>query len=214
MKIYSEIRQSAYNALTANWKPAVLATLILACVYIVIYGIGYCGGQNGSATLSFITFVLNICIFVPLLFIFKIAMLGFYNGYADDTVKNMLDTFKTKYSRYLVLSLLIAVYTFLWGLLLIIPGIIKSYAYAMTPYIAAENPELGAEECINRSMKMMYGHKWELFVLDLTFIGWYLLIIVTCGIASLFVAPYTELARVEFYKELKSEPQIVEAQEV
>lgn len=205
MKIYSEIRKSAYDALVANWKPAVLATLVVFVVSWICQGFNMCGGPNGIASLSVISFLLVVCVLVPLMYVYNVALFGFYNGYQTDVLKTMIDIFKTKFMRYWVLSLLVALYTFLWGLLFIIPGIIKSYAYSMTPFIAAENPELGSDECIERSMKMMYGHKWELFVLDITFIGWWLLCLITFGIAALFVHPYNTLAHIEFYKELKAE---------
>lgn len=204
MKIYSEIRQSAYNALTANWKPAVLAALIFFGISLLNQGINSTGGFCGISSLTFISVIVQFCVIVPLTYAICVAMLGFYNGYTD-AVKNMFDVFKGKYARCMAVSWLTALFTFLWALLFIIPGIIKSYAYAMTPFIAAENPEMGANDCIDASQKMMYGHKWELFVLDLTFIGWWLLCAITFGIALLFVYPYMELAHVEFYKELQAE---------
>ncbi len=88
-------------------------------------------------------------------------------------------------------------------MLLYIPGIIKSYSYAMTYYIAQDEPELSAEKCICKSMDMMKGHKMELFLLDLSFIGWILLCILTGGIALLWVEPYYLSARAAFYEELK-----------
>ena len=81
-------------------------------------------------------------------------------------------------------------FTFLWSLLLIIPGIIKSYAYRMVPYIMADNPQMEATDAITLSRKMMDGEKWKAFVLDLSFIGWYLLGMLACGIGMLFVNPY------------------------
>ena len=95
-----------------------------------------------------------------------------------------------------------------WFLLFIIPGIIKAYAYAMTYYISYDNPELSAEECINRSMKMMYGHKLDLFLLDLSFIGWILLSILTLGVGMLWVTPYMYTSRAKFYEELKMQEQV------
>ncbi len=95
-------------------------------------------------------------------------------------------------------------YTFLWSLLFIIPGIIASYRYAMTPYIMAENPDLTASKAIARSKMMMDGHKGELFILDLTFIGWSLLAALTLNIGNLALNPYKNAARTAFYRELKA----------
>ena len=102
-------------------------------------------------------------------------------------------------------------YCFLWGLLLIIPGIIKSYAYAMTPFIMAENPEMSAKEAIAASNRLMDGHKGELFLLDLSFIGWDLLanftvsinaVSVKLALGNLALNPYKNAARAAFYKDI------------
>ena len=101
-------------------------------------------------------------------------------------------------------------YTFLWGLLLIIPGIVKSYSYAMTPYIMAENPEMTAGEAIKASMELMDGHKGELFTLDLTFIGWNLLSLATLNLGNIWLNPYKNAARTAFYKDLTAANKVYE----
>lgn len=87
-----------------------------------------------------------------------------------------------------------------------IPGIVKSYSYAMSYYIAEDWGNQGysvkGTEAINASKEMMRGHKWELFVLDLSFIGWYILVMITGGLASLFVQPYLLTTRAAFYRNL------------
>lgn len=109
--------------------------------------------------------------------------------------------FGTSFLAYLV----IGICTFLWTCLLIIPGIIKTFSYAMTPYIIADNPEISALDAIDRSKKMMDGHKWELFVLKFTFIGWTLLGLITCGLAFIYVQPYMQVSIANFYENLKIE---------
>lgn len=94
-------------------------------------------------------------------------------------------------------------YTLLWGLLLIVPGIVKSLSYAMTPYIMAEQPELSAGDAIEKSMVMMEGHKLDLFLLHLSFIGWDILAAITAGIGNLVLNPYKNAAITAFYQELK-----------
>lgn len=93
-------------------------------------------------------------------------------------------------------------YTFFWSLLLIVPGIVAAYRYAMTPYILTDHPELTASEAIERSKRMMDGHKGELFVLDMTFIGWRILASICANLGHLFVNPYQSAARAAFYREL------------
>lgn len=97
-----------------------------------------------------------------------------------------------------------ALYTFLWALLFIIPGIVKSFSYAMTPFIMAENPDMTASEAITVSRQLMDGHKGELFWLNLTFIGWSILSAFTLFIGNLFLTPYMNAAYAAFYKDLTS----------
>lgn len=107
-----------------------------------------------------------------------------------------------QYGNGFCLALLTGIYTFLWTLLFIIPGIIATYRYAMAPFIQAEHPEYSASESIAASKKMMSGHKWELFCLDLSFIGWALLCIFTLGIGNIFLNAYKSAAYAAFYREL------------
>jgi len=94
---------------------------------------------------------------------------------------------------------LMNLFIFLWTLLLIIPGIIKSYEYAMVPYILAENPGIDSKRAFELSKEMMQGEKWNYFVLQLSFIGWYLLGLLACCIGVIFVSPYYEATMAEFY---------------
>jgi len=95
-----------------------------------------------------------------------------------------------------------AIYVLLWSLLLIVPGIIAAYRYAMTGYILAENPELSAGEAIDRSKHMMKGNKWRLFCLKFSFIGWSILCSLTLGIGNLWLTPYKQAAVAAFYREV------------
>lgn len=94
-------------------------------------------------------------------------------------------------------------YTFLWSLLLIIPGIIKSYEYRMIPYILAEHPDMPTKQVFAESRAMMKGNKWKAFVLDLSFLGWDLLSILTLGILGIFyVNPYQKMTNAALYEAL------------
>lgn len=103
-----------------------------------------------------------------------------------------------------------SLYVFLWMLLLIVPGIIKAYSYAMTPFIMADHPELSASEAITRSKEMMVGHKLELFVLDLTFIGWVILCALTMNLGYLFLNPYTNAAYAVFYRQISGQQRYID----
>lgn len=113
--------------------------------------------------------------------------------------------FKNSYINVVKVQFLRGLFTFLWSLLFIVPGIIKSYEYRMIPYILAENPGMPSEEVFRISKDMMYGEKWDTFVLDLSFFGWNLLSVFTCGLLSIFyVNPYYDLTNVELYNVLKT----------
>lgn len=119
---------------------------------------------------------------------------------------NMIGTGYTQaWGKSILLNILIGVFTFLWSLLFIIPGIIKSYSYRLSFFILVDNPELSANEALRKSNEMMKGHKWDLFVLDISFIWWYILIIITFGIASVYVAPYINATMTNFYQSLKND---------
>lgn len=104
------------------------------------------------------------------------------------------------------LRLRMDIFTFLWTLLLIIPGIIKSYAYSMSGFILAENSEMTSKEAMKVSEKMMAGNKWRLFCLQFSFIGWQLLCILSLGIGFLWLTPYMNAATAAFYDEISREP--------
>ena len=101
----------------------------------------------------------------------------------------------------IILSVIKNLYIFLWSLLFIIPGIVKSYAYILSEFIALENPEMSASECLRKSQEMMDGHKKELFILDLSFIGWHILCVLSFGIGYLFLNPYIIQTRVQYIDE-------------
>lgn len=92
---------------------------------------------------------------------------------------------------------------FLWSLLFIIPGIIKSYEYCMVPYILAENPEIDCDRVFEISSKMTKGEKWKIFVLQLSFIGWYILGALCCCVGGFFVEPYYEATMAELYQVMR-----------
>lgn len=105
----------------------------------------------------------------------------------------------------ILLGLMQTLYTFLWALLLIVPGIIKSYSYAMSYYLQQDRYNKDWRSCIDDSKEMMVGNKWRLFCLDMSFIGWYIVGAFCLCIGVLWVAPYHQVARANFYEALKAE---------
>lgn len=196
-----EIRAAAKATLSGRWTNPVLCTLVCMIIGCI------CGGISevpNAPVLSLLGVVLYVLVALPYGFGYDVAFLRHVRGEAvDDLVTRPFDAFKD-YGRYLGTSFLVMLFVLLWSLLLIVPGIIMGYAYAMTPYIMKDNPELGAMECIKKSKAMMNGYKWKLFLLDLGFIGWILLCIVTLGIFTLWLSPWMTSARARFYEELKA----------
>ncbi|MDB4867577.1 MAG: rane protein [Cohnella sp.] len=117
-----------------------------------------------------------------------------------------------RYVSVFLLYLLTAIFTALWSILLIVPGIIAMIRYSQAYYILHDHPDISPLEAIRRSKAMMAGHKWQLFVLALSFIGWILLVMITVGIAILWVNPYLMTAFAHFHQELKDRSMPVPAQ--
>jgi uncharacterized membrane protein len=108
-----------------------------------------------------------------------------------------------KFGRNFVAYLLIVVFTLLWSLLLIIPGIIAMLSMSQTFFILADDEKILASDAIKKSKKMMYGHKWQCLCLGARFIGWGLLSILTLGIGFLWLVPYIQVTMAKFYDEVK-----------
>ena len=195
MSKISDFKNRALAQLKGNWTQPVL----LALVYMLI-------SSGVSSIFSFIPFLLPLVllIYIPLVFGMSIAMLGFYRGEKEDIIPKLFDPFRD-YSRMLTTGLLMFLYIFLWSLLLWIPGIIKGLSYAMTPYILKDNPELKNNGAIELSMAMMEGRKMQLFLLQLSFIGWAFLCILTLCIGLFWLVPYMEATMAAFYEEVKEE---------
>ena len=123
------------------------------------------------------------------------------NKTENPTVGTMFDTFRSGHYVNIVLTMFLReLFTSLWTLLLVIPGIVKHYEYLMIPYILAENPGMDRKEAFQISKRMMDGQKMETFILDLSFLGWDLLTVITCGIVGIFyVAPYQQATFAELY---------------
>ena len=200
MDSITNYKNRALSALENKWGNFVAITF----VYGFIIGITQIlsGDKDSPAILHLIGLVLFI-LALPLTWGFQTLFLGAVRG-GEATAKDMFEGYnKELFSRVLTTTLLYYVYVFLWSLLLLIPGCIKAYSYAMTPYILKDNPEMKNNAAIEESMRMMDGHKLELFLLDLSFIGWALLSLLTCGIGFLWLTPYMNMARVNFYEDLK-----------
>ncbi|MBR0278000.1 MAG: DUF975 family protein [Clostridia bacterium] len=120
-------------------------------------------------------------------------------------IERLFAGFSKDFGRLWCSMFLVELFTALWTCVFIIPGIVKGLSYSMTPFIIAEDKEISAQDAIKKSMAMMEGHKWDLFVLYLSFIGWILLVAITFGIALIYVEPYMCMAKLNFYDKIKNE---------
>ena len=183
-----------------------------------IYSTG--GGLNsgiaawiiGSATFLVVAAILMAVVYFVLGSIIKVG----YKQYNLDLVDRRKEPelgslfgYFTHWKTTAAAKFLQGLYVFLWSLLFVIPGIVAGYSYAMTSYILAENPELTASEAIEQSKQMMYGHRFRLFCLQLSFIGWDILATLAFGIGHLWLTPYKQAATAAFYRDVSGTEYIV-----
>jgi uncharacterized membrane protein len=224
----SELRLKARESLTGNYWPAVLAAFLASIFGAMISGAGNFSIDVDSELYGFLLEKLPRVLVTALAFLGgisgAISLVAFVlggvvqMGYAkyllkqhDREILSIKDLFSQfdHFPQGFLQKFLRSLYTFLWGLLFIIPGIIKHFSYAMTPFIMAENPEMTAKEAIAASKQMMEGRKMELFCLSLSFIGWALLASLTAGIGFFFLNPYVEAAYAAFYRDKIAPKQVV-----
>lgn len=200
IKSASEIRSAARATLSGHWTEAAMLTFVYCIVAwafsALVGGLEYV--QQGLGTVASL-------LLLPLGWGYAVTFLSNARGEEDPfNVSRMFDGYRD-FVRIFTTILLTQIYILLWTLLLIIPGIIKSLSYAMTPFVLRDNPEMKNNAAIELSMKLMDGHKGELFWLYLTFIGWGILCILTLGIGYFWLAPYMQASMAQFYEEVKAE---------
>lgn len=195
MKSSREIRLLAWEQLRKSYWMVFVAVLIVSMV-------------PAASSLAVVGFIIA----GPLLVgqaVYLVDMID--NGTDGKKLELLFEGFKKSFLNSFLAMLLVGLFTFLWSLLFVIPGIIKMFSYAMTPYIIAENPEIDAMAAIDKSREMMNGHKAELFFLRLSFIGWFILGAITI-VGFVFVLPYYQTAEANFYVELRGKKKIIEAE--
>lgn len=196
MKTLSAYREAAWNSLSGIWGSVAVFTL----VYFVIACIA--GVIDGALALG--SSLVTVLLTAPVTYSYNVTFLdNLRSGKAFD-VQALFEGYND-YLRITGTYLLMCLYIFLWSLLLVIPGIIKYISYSQTFYILRDEPSLTYNGAIERSMAMMEGHKMDYFLLILSFIGWYILGILSLGIGFLWINPYISRALALFYEDLKSE---------
>jgi len=217
MKTNQEYKNQALAALKGNWAPAVVAAVVLLiCMYAILApswianmcSIGALGISLSPSAFQIMTWIglpLNIFLLYPLVLGYTSAHDTFLKNADSRITANSFGIMFTGYLRNVWAVFLIFFFCFLWSLLLIIPGIIKSFAYAMTPYILKDYPELSANQAINLSVKIMKGHKFDFFWLNLSFIGWMILGLFTMTIGYVWLMPYMYTSFAAFYQDVKKD---------
>lgn len=187
-----EYRQRARAALGGRifgniWLMALLANVIVMAVTGLV-----------SATV-----VGTILVLGPLWVGYASVMLRLARGSGEVDIADCAKGFMTDYVDNLLIGLLVMLKVFLWSLLLVIPGIMKAYSYSMVYYIKNDHPSFTWRECLAESEHAMAGKRLSLFFLDLSFIGWILLVPFTFGLGGLWLAPYMEQSHAQFYESIR-----------
>lgn len=222
-----ELKLNAKQLLKANYWKAVIVGLILSILY-GSFAISSRNTATGSdltdqitalddktfiAVVAVIFGVLAIVMVIDLLltiFLWNPIEVGCQKFYincksGEAKLDDIIYSFKNGYGHIGVVMLCRTIFTILWLILLIIPGIIKAYEYMMIPFILAEEPDISRKDAFAKSKAMMHGNKWNAFVLDLSFLGWLILGGITLGILNIFfVNPYMYLSHAELYHALKN----------
>ena len=189
-----DFRSTARQKLGNEWIGAIWGTFaLITLVFFLLNNVA--GSITGGIVLLLLT--------GPLTFGMAQTALKVVRG-KNIEFNDLFTGFKS-FSRAFLLALLKEIFIMLWSLLFIIPGIIKTYSYSMAYYILIDNPQMSANEAIKKSNELMNGNKWRLFCLELSFIGWDLLSVLTVGILQYWITPYKETAYAAFYEEIMRE---------
>jgi uncharacterized membrane protein len=183
------LMQQARDCLNGRWGLSIGVTLLYLLLSMVSSSIPMIGG------------IASLIIEGPLLVGLSIFFISISRKEKAE-LSQLFDGFK-RFGTSLAAYLLVAIFTFLWSLLLIIPGIIASYSYAMTYFIIVDNPNIGPLEAITKSKTLMRGNRLKLFCLGWRFFGWALLCMLTCGIGFLWLVPYVHTSFARFYEDIK-----------
>jgi uncharacterized membrane protein len=193
--ILSEIRQEARTMMQGLWGTCVSIWLVYGIVMSIPGIISY------VSKVAFLNYVLGWLIGGPLLLGYTMIFLRIYR-HEPFEIMQVFEGFKD-FNRAFTAYILMTIYVAVGMILLIVPGIMLAMAYSMTFFIMAENPNMQATEAMRLSKQMMMGHKWELFWLGLSFLGWFVLSIFTFGIGLLWLGSYVTSANVIFYQKIK-----------
>ena len=197
----SEIKQWAKEKIKGNIWTVLPALLIAGLLTNITIGSYSYNAEDGSMTYGYQV--------GWLLYFVQVGLTYFMVKFINDQKPQLSDVFHffNDFGRDLLANLLQGIFIFLWSLLFIIPGIMKAYAYALVPYLLADDNyhDMGVRDLLKMSEEMMSGHRADLFWLQLSYIGWHILAIFTLGLLEIWVAPYQKTAETKFLYMVKDE---------
>ena len=203
MKSNQALKNLALDSLEGKWGRSIVATIIVLAIIDGLYcTLFFTANQYVASSSLLFLFPLEWGVNIYFLRLIRSESLRFSHLFDGYSIQNL---FRVMFTLWLQ-----TLYVVLWSLLLIVPGIMMSCAYAMTPFILKDRPDLQYNAAIKESTRMMKGHKMEYFLLQLSFLGWIILSIFTAGIGLLWLIPYMQTTTAHFYEQLKAE-QPVEA---
>ena len=203
MKTYSDYRAAARESLSGNWKTSAIVMLLIMGISILLSTVIALLSLDSEWFSNTLSVIVSILLILPLQWAFANALLQLVRG-DNNIAENTKQSFKTNYRTFVPTYLLMMIILLGIGVVTLLIGtFILGYAYRMVPYLIQEYPELTPREALKLSREMMRGHKWNLFVLDLTFMGWVLLTVLTLGIGGLWLTPYMQTTVAHYYEDLK-----------
>ncbi|MED1204584.1 DUF975 family protein [Heyndrickxia acidicola] len=199
------IKREARQILRGNWGPAILVALL---TYVLSEGVPFAieqfiGGNDSTQGQLFNFFVSILLSPLTIGCTWSFLYLARSGSASFEQIFSPSAEFKD-YLKSLGLYLLVYIYSFLWYLLLIVPGIIKSIAYSQSYYLYKDHPDYTPNQLITESRRIMKGHKWTYFLLILSFIGWFILSLLTLGIGLIWLVPYVKTSLGVFYIKIKN----------
>lgn len=201
MRERAQLKEAAKQQLAGKWVDASVCVL----VFSLILGMASCVGQILKFPLM--SRVVALVVAGPLIYGVTKYFLDLSRNKVVE-IKTLFAGFQEMFSPSLKLYLWMVLKIFLWSLLLFVPGIIKGYAYSQAFYLLNDNKKLGYKEALDQSEKMMDGHKGELFMLQLSFIGWTILAMIPCGLGLFVLAPYMSTTLANYYEDLKGKSSV------
>ena len=217
MKQYCEYRAQARETLKGRWNEMALLVFVLACIGCAVSIPVAVGASFASMNYDMTwlhlggggcNFLFSILVLVPLSYAFYNLCLQYARKeeLTDSYFATLFKDFGANWSKYVGSGLLVYILVCLIAVpTLLIGAIILGLAYGMVPFIVHDNPDMSVRDILRTSRLMMRGHKWELFVLELTFIGWGLLCILTLYIGFFWLQPYMTTSFAHFYDDVKAE---------